>query len=322
MEQLRRIRQANQSTVLVAYLNTMIAFGQYDLYDRANKTCRSTCFLHNQDGSQFFYKMKGGLEPVYDLSDEQARALWLESATSMLNNSWVDGIFADRGRASAFVDLKEANITDAHRAAWDNGHAAMMAQTTELATKFAGGRGIVIANGADIQGVNARMFEDMRSNDTTASPPGDDIDLMMQQVGQRVIEAHEDNVAPGTGADAVLAFNRSLAAYLVAAGEYTYFQATESWFTAGGWMTPRVEYGLPLGPPKAVGVKKRCGLAGTAWTREFESGVKVFLDVGVWEHPCILWPVGPAGVMFRGPDGSQWGYVTGQLADCEAYLGA
>ena len=55
----------------------------------------------------------------------------------------------------------------------------------------------------------------------------------------------------------------------------------------------------PLGKPIAAARNASC-----VWTREFEAGVRVFLDAANWSNPCIKWT-----------DGS----VTGNTDACASY---
>jgi hypothetical protein len=84
-------------------------------------------------------------------------------------------------------------------------------------------------------------------------------------------------------------FNTTLAAYLVAVGENSYWGAGAQWDACDDWLIPHFEYALPLGAPDGPAT-----VNGTAYARSFGGGaVKVALDVG-GKAPtsCIRWAGG------------------------------
>ena len=69
------------------------------------------------------------------------------------------------------------------------------------------------------------MFESMRPYDPNARPPGNDLlELMAEEGAGRISEAHADGCTNGT-----LEYNSTLAAFLVAAGNYSYYGCTQGW---------------------------------------------------------------------------------------------
>lgn len=280
MAALDKVKAINPNTRGLFYLNTILNFKQYSLADRffANEQL----LLHDASGRLANLSLRGNHLTIFDLSSEAARRLWLETIDDALTKSKIDGVFADRGRARAEIDLRSINLTEAKRAIWNEGHAMLIRELMMLVSERRPQTGIVIPNGADFVGVNGRMFESIRCNDTHSVPPNNDIlALQAEEQAGRIAEVHSDNCSPGTSA-----FNVSLAAYLVGAVNYSYYGCTEGWTVQSGWLIWPAEYSKPLGAPLAAGVLKN----GT-WTRSFAKGTRVWLDQVncVWSRPCIHW---------------------------------
>ena len=201
------------------------------------------------------------------------------------------------------MDLRRVNLTAAKREAWTKGHFLVVQQLMELVQQHRPQTGIVIPNGADIGGVNGRMFENFQVHDSISIPPNNDIlALQAEAKAGRIAEVHRDNCASGSGMHAPLAFNESLAAYLVGAVPHSYYGCTEGFTLSTGWLEWRPEYSKPLGEP--IGEAEK--VSGT-WMRRFSKGTRVWLDETAteWLHPCIQWA-----------DGT-W---TGLEADCKRHL--
>ena len=286
---LEKVKSLNSSTRTLFYLNTIINFPQYDLSDKF--LAQPELLLHDASGKLAMVKLGGGEHTIFDLSLLPARRLWLSTIDEVMSSSKsVDGVFADRGRATAEFDLRSVNLTAAKRSIWNEGHVMLIQQLMMLVQQHRPQTGIVIPNGANIDGVNGRMFENFQVNDSRSVPPNNDI-LALQAEAQegRIAEVHRDNCAAGSGAQAPLAFNESLAAYLVGAVSHSYYGCTEGWTLQTGWMEWRPEYSKPLGQP--IGEAEKVN--GT-WTRRFSKGTRVWLNETDtdWLHPCIQWADG------------------------------
>ena len=288
---LEKVKSLNSSTRTLFYLNTIINFPQYDLSDKFLP--QPELLLHDASGKLAMVKLGGGEHTIFDLSLLPARRLWLSTIDEVMSSSKsVDGVFTDRGRATAEFDLRSVNLTAAKRSIWNEGHVMLIRQLMMLVQQHRPQTGIVIPNGANIDGVNGRMFENFQVNDSRSVPPNNDI-LALQAEAQegRIAEVHRDNCAAGSGAQAPLAFNESLPAYLVGAVSHSYYGCTEGWALQTGWMEWRPEYSKPLGEP--IGEAEKVN--GT-WTRRFSKGTRVRLDETDtstdWLHPCIQWADG------------------------------
>lgn len=279
------------------YLNTIIDFTQYRL--AATVAQNPEWLLRDVHGKPV--TIRGSLR-VFDLTQAGMRAAWLATAKYALDSGVVDGIFADRGRASAGVDLRRFTLKQGKAAAWDAAHKQMMTDLMAMvrannASPGTTGTGIVIPNGYDGPTINGRMFENFRPNDTMSVPHGNNLHQLFNET--RVTEVHVDHCTPGSAL-----FNSTLAAYLVGAHEYTYYACTVGWTLNGGWTITPPEYKEALGAPSGNATRSSSGV----WHRTFQHGAAVWLteQSQQWQFPCIKWPSGA---------------TTGTLSDCERYNG-
>lgn len=279
----RAVRAANTTARTHFYLNSLINFPQYRL--AATMAANTSLLLHDAAGKLVELKLHGSQTfTIFDHSNAGTREAWLHTAQYALASGVVNGIFCDRGRASAQVDLRHFKLAPGKAEAWDAGHRLLMVQLQHMvsANPLLPGTGIVIPNGIDLDPLNGRMYEDFEPVDKTSVPPGNDLLHLRQE--RRVVEVHKDFCPPGIGADASLRFNASLAAYLVGAVEYSYYGCTMGWTLSEGWEVVHPEYTYPLGEPLGEAT-----LANGVWSRGFTSGTRVWLDAEQWQHPCIRW---------------------------------
>ena len=174
-----------------------------------------------------------------------------------------------------------------------------MQETMNMVKSMNPKRGIVLPNGANIKGVNARMWENFMFDDKNGVPTGDDLSILMKDNGIRIAEVHKDNC------DCInksLAYNQTLAAYLIGAYEYSYYACTKGFYLPGDWdvMWQNNDYDKPLGAPLANATFNN---ETKIYFRNFTKGVNVWLDYQ-WNKPCVKWS-----------DGS----ITGARDDCNKY---
>ena len=97
---LEKIKSLNSSVRGLFYLNTVLNYPQYDLADKF--LAQKNLLLHDASGHLVELKNHAGtVHTVFDMSLVAARRLWLSTIDEVLSTSKsVDGVFADRGRAS------------------------------------------------------------------------------------------------------------------------------------------------------------------------------------------------------------------------------
>lgn len=94
---------------------------------------------------------------VFDHSQAVVRDAWLGVLRQAKATGWIDGCFIDRGNTNATTGQGGSahwDLTPEQKAAWDAGHARLLAASGAL---FA--EGVVMANNQNYPGVNGRMYE-------------------------------------------------------------------------------------------------------------------------------------------------------------------
>jgi len=298
---LKKIKSYNASTRGLFYLNSMLNFPRYRL--STNFLGKNEKYLlHDANGNLVYLSQcnkKAANQTIFDVSQNETRQFWLNTVEYAMTTApgIVDGLFIDRAKARTSEELSCVNLTTEKAKAWDNGHIQIMKEGMEIVRKYNKEKGIIICNNADVEGVNGRMFERLRQNDSAGLPNGDDLTTFMDDNGVRIVNLHEDNCKRGLDV-----YNQSLAVYLIGAFEHSYYGCTEGWTLQSGWDTlwQNVDYFKDLGKPKFNATFDNIT---QIYFREFEKGVKVWLDY-LWKYPCIVWN-----------DGS----ITGKKSDCDKY---
>ena len=120
MAALAQAKEHNPSQLSLLYLNTLLDFPYYRLYETT--MANPDMLLKDMNGDRVIFRGN----PVFDLRRNDTRNAWLDTVryamTKAPGHEAVDGVFGDRGRGSAFVDLKHFKLTNATREAWDRGH--------------------------------------------------------------------------------------------------------------------------------------------------------------------------------------------------------
>ena len=297
---LQQIRSHSSDVRTIFYLNSIINFPEYNLSTQFYGDNEQYLLHDDKTGELVFLSECHPGAPnhtIFDVSFNETRQFWLNTVRYAMTKhpGTVDGIFADRARANTSIDLDCVNFTDQHRADWQQGHTLMIQEAMDLVSSINKDRGIIICNGADLEGLNGRMFENFELNDANGVPPGNNLPQLTLEEGLRVSEVHEDKCSFYSEA-----YNASLAAYLIGAVPYSYYMCTESWTLQTGWdiAWENKDFEQPLGAPKG-----NATLKDNVYHREFGHGVQVFLD-SQWKYPCIKWS-----------DGS----LTGTAQNCNKY---
>lgn len=168
----------------------------------------------------------------------------------------VDGCFSDRSTSSS--------------ASWGSAYAAGHLKVhQELQQQLGLDKGPLIANGGEtMPGVNGAMIENFRADNAS-------LQLLFEAVAQgKIVEAHAGYGQDGTDNHCEGVTN-SLSAFLIGAGERSYYGCSRGWKIAEDPMDTvwHAEYDYKLGAPLGPAT-----LSGTVYTRKFASGTVATFD--------------------------------------------
>eukprot|EP01084_Bolivina_argentea_P248465 415640_1 len=294
---LQQIRSYNNQTRTLFYLNSVLLFPPYRLYNNFIGE-NEKYLLHDKNGNLIYLKQCKSKSPnytVFDLSQSKTRLFWLNTVKYALTKykGVVDGIFADRANNQSH-SVQLCNITQSKYNKWNLGHELMLQEAMDLVYSINSERGIIIGNNADIGIVNGRMFEMFETYNYNT---GQNLKQLMNENGKRITEVHEDQCTFYSAK-----YNQSLAAYLIASYKYSYYGCTQGFTLQKGWdiIWQNQDYFKPLGEPL---MNATFDNNTQIYHRKFGKGVNVWLD-SQWLKPCILWS-----------DGS----ITGNKIDCDTY---
>jgi hypothetical protein len=315
----QQIKRINSSVATVYYLNSVIDWPFFSLHEKmlSNPSWR----LKDHLGTDMLVVGQWG----FNFSVAACREAWMADCVAA-TAAGCDGCFIDRSN-----DMYQLNSTkpgmmspsDADR--FEHAHLATL---TELNARLkALGKFAINNNEANTSlGVTTMMIEDFAASahclETLQTAvargitvqahagnyPDEGIDVSV--VDQR---ATATSTASSGGVDNCAAgITNSLAAFLVAAGEYSYFHCASGWQSEAAWpaahdawLAWRDEYNRPLGAPH--GPAKRTG---DVWTRLFGNGTRVVFD-GKSGNGTIAWADGTVqtGQPWQpkaGDDGCKW----------------
>ncbi|XP_065835479.1 uncharacterized protein [Oscarella lobularis] len=250
----KQIKAVNSSVHTIFYLNSVIDFNQYHLHEEFSQ--RPNLYLRNSSGNIVEIPI-GNSTPhynVFDFSQEEARQLWSAVCISAYKTGYIDGCFADRAGEKNFRDNK---LTLEKEAAYRSGHDKVL-QDLQKAL----GDNVLIANNYLLSDVGATMIEAFRSNEES-------IELLQKAVMQKkLVEVHAGYY------DSCENITDTLAAFLIGAGEYSYYACSAAWSVNADWLVWHPEYDKPLGKPLGLAVKE-----GEVYTRRFASGTTASFDI-------------------------------------------
>eukprot|EP00051_Salpingoeca_urceolata_P009001 m.110546 g.110546 ORF g.110546 m.110546 type:complete len:386 (-) comp16053_c0_seq2:194-1351(-) len=282
---------------VVFYLNSVMDWTEYDLH--AYLTQHPDLWLRSQSGDFAYINVPGSTSKihVFDLANPTMQQVFLDVLRKAKASGYIDGCFLDRGNTNATRGTGGAhgwNLTAAKAAAWDRGHAFVLSEAGKIFSD-----GVVIGNNQDYSGVNARMFEMFGKHDLLA-----DVEAVLAEDGSRFLEIHGEPVTTNHLDQACPddVFQQTLAGFLVAAHNKSYYACTNGWNVQAGWDQWRVEYDFELGDPLGAAQRSSAPAGATTFKRSFASGTKVVLTVGPNNShllPCTCWGnghiTGPTG---------------------------
>lgn len=204
-----------------------------------------------------------------------------------------DGCFIDRSNNMTQLNMSaHGAMSPADSLRFEQAHLATL---TELNAKLLAAGKFAISNneGSLKLGTTTMMIEDFAAS-------GHCVETLLEAVRNNLtVQAHAGNYADEGPMDGIATkpgnncnhgITNSLAAYLVAAGRYTYYHCATGWQSnpmwpeeSDDWLAWRPEYDHPLGDPLGDAIK-----AGDVYTRTFKSGTRVLFD-GRRGNGTILW---------------------------------
>jgi hypothetical protein len=238
----RGIKQYNKSARVLYYQNTLINFPQTHL----NSSIDPSLLLHDKKGNLVHLGQCGHMHGVnhtlFDHSNPKMREAWIANAVAVVKNNrdLIDGVFCDRGGAfqkSAAIDLPCVDFDDGKLRAWDVGHWQMIADLQEavqqvtktavvIGNHVAPTKPMNLRNGSDWSG---KMFETFTPISNNYVPPGAQLPVLMNMDSKQIAEVHVDFCSfdkASASPAAYTLYEQSLAAFLLGAGEYSYYACT------------------------------------------------------------------------------------------------
>lgn len=260
---LKRVRQLNPNTILLAYQNSVIDFAFYNLHGKlaeleGNGTkvwmrdVNGDVVVLDNDGS-FYWNITR-----FDVTQPAMLQAWQDQVEMFLATGFIDGIFADHGNkflqknGNGIYQLcdgakpdryKCVDFSDQFAEAWNAAHVKQMAWAQATTDPYPA----------------------IDSLDATWGTDACDFDSHREAVAKGMwVEAH-------TGGCATTLDQDCLAAFLAAAGDKSYYLCLDSQDDTTPMPTWFPEYDYPLGAPDGPATQ---GPDGT-WTRSFASGTTV-----------------------------------------------
>ena len=232
-------------------------------------------------------KRRGAVR-MYDVLNPEFRTWWAETVGKGVRETGADGVFVDQMHGNVFSRRKQQKEVD-----------AAQAEMMRMAKKAIGPEKILLLNGVDegrpdlFEIGDAFMFEHSSARFLTKEAIVKDWDDMKKIAAAGKIAVWRIGVnKEAKGAKLVSEadlekFSRErlsyyLAAFLIGAQPYSYFQYGWGWTLQDGALVDYPEFSKPLGAPKAEAT--RPDPAAWIFTREFEkASVRVDLAAGQGE---------------------------------------
>ncbi|XP_065830202.1 uncharacterized protein [Oscarella lobularis] len=250
----KQIKAVNDSVYIIFYYNSMLDWNGYRLHEKLLK--HPEFWLRNASGEPVripgdhsFKQPKEGML-VFDLSTQAGRDFWASDCINATKSEYIDGCFADRAGEDTF---QKNTLSPETAKAYASGHVKVLQDLQKSL-----GDNVLMANNDLVPGVGSTMIEGFRSDEKS-------ILRLQEAVAQnKLVEVHAGY------SDSCRNITDTLAAFLIGAGEYSYYACSQVWFvdeTHKNWLTWRPEYDKPLGKPTGPATK-----SGDVYTRQFASG--------------------------------------------------
>lgn len=275
--QLRAVKERNPKIMTVFYVNAVLSWYFYRMnveYEQMPKEWLYNSYTGQpvrESGDKTFNPPPGGML-VWNHGLKEVQTFWKDTCLNATKTGFVDGCFSDSSQPGSHGTGKALN--DSAQIVYEAGKVKTMSEVTaafggEAGKPFAGSTGVLIGKKSDQEGINAYQIEFFEPND------GSITELMAGVSKGYFVQAHTGvGNACNCGTDCM---KDSLAAFLIGAGEYSYFGGGK-WIAKdladveSRWCPELFEQ--PLGKPDADAVKGNDGI----WRRSFASGTKVEFD--------------------------------------------
>ena len=267
--------------------------GNYDLYTKLP----DDLWLKGSDGEHCAVKHGNHTWRIFDLSQDEMVRRWLDSMVRKpLASGVISGIFVDSANLKVGTGQWmscNGKIPKAKSDKWNAAHAAMIVKAQQIF----GDTGIVLSNNFDFPqpdgslGNHGRFFEQFVGGFDGYNVRRDIAALQKEAAVGRYTEAHGGGPTlfggqrATTPAQIEQCWAQQLAAFLLGAGERSYFYASLGWSNiagAGGppiskewsWTAWHPDLGRALGPPHSLASVKAIG-KGFLYERRFGAGTNV-----------------------------------------------
>ena len=257
----KSIKEVNQSIQLIFYYNSVLDWEQYRLHEEFLQ--HPTYWLKNASGlpvripgDHTFKQPKDGML-VFDFGQAAVRDFWASDCINATKTGYVDGCFADRAKESTFPGN---TLSPETLAAYEDGHVKVLLELQK------GVPGVVVANGDQQPGVMGTMIEGFSATEEGI------MSLMKASKAGFLVQAHA-GYKPNGKDNHCQHIENSLAAFLIGAGNYSFYGCSTGWFVDKDhmdWLTWHPEYDKPLGHPMGD-----ASLHGDTYERHFASGTVV-----------------------------------------------
>lgn len=222
----------------------------------------------------------------FNLSVQELREEWIFNCLQAIDLG-CDACFVDRSNNFTQVNAKE-RMSKEDVVRFEEAH---MATLKELNGRLLARNSFAINNNQGLipEGTTFMMIEDFAASDRCVKV------LRLAVERGMAVEVHAgDEVDDGSNATEDQCINgdtNAMAAFLIGAGEYSYYHCAAGWSSDPDWPdVPDVwldwlpEYDRPLGEPLAPGEVDQDGV----WHRSFSKGTRVLFD-GVLGNGTIIW---------------------------------
>ena len=257
-----QLKQRAPGIKVLFYKNSILDWNDYEFHDKL--LLRPDLWARQKDGNATlthgdgeFVQPKAGMLSV-DFTQQAGRDFWMAECLNATKTPYFDGCFADR--AGSFP----SNLDPAKKAAFGVGHNDVMLSTQTGIEKLKQG-GLLVSNNDYIEGVKSTMLEGFKPSNGSIT---------------QLIEGARLNIAVlahgGYGEDCADMGSGSLPAFLIGAGEGSFYGCSHAWTFRTGWNEFYPEFSKPLGAPHG---NASYDVATSTWSRVFGAGVLVTFDV-------------------------------------------
>eukprot|EP00041_Stephanoeca_diplocostata_P028511 m.810540 g.810540 ORF g.810540 m.810540 type:complete len:401 (+) comp23388_c0_seq8:283-1485(+) len=287
------IHKISPGTKVLFYSNSVLDYKMFLLHQDLLKN--SSLRLKNSIGTDLD---DNGLW-VYNLALSEMRTFHREDCLHTAENG-CDGCYLDKANDMSQVSSGPAGkMSPAQVRAFRTGHMELLDSTNAALTQL---KKFALFNNPNISRPGtALMLEDFGAAEQCI------VHLQTAVRNGFLVEAHAGDSPDGSDNFCADGMTNSLAAFLIGAGDYSYYHCSSGMYRNGAskwssaptwpedrdeWLDWSPEFDRPLGAPRGEGVKDADGI----WRRSFASGTVVLFDA-VQQNGTIAWG---DGVVQRG----------------------